>query len=87
MCSDLNECLVQDTCHQNAHCRNLEGSYVCTCSAGYEGDGKTCRDINECEGPHACHKHATCENSRGSYRCLCLQGYTGDGRLCGETTL
>jgi len=33
--SDANECAV------NARCDNLPGSYDCTCSVGFSGDGRT----------------------------------------------
>ena len=29
-------------CHANATCNNTDGSYTCTCSTGYSGDGVTC---------------------------------------------
>ena len=39
---DTNECLLNSTCHSNATCNNTEGSYVCICNTGYDGDGLTC---------------------------------------------
>ena len=39
---DTNECLLNSTCHPNATCNNTEGSYVCICDTGYDGDGFTC---------------------------------------------
>ena len=39
---DTNECLQNSTCHPNAKCNNTEGSYVCMCNTGYDGDGFTC---------------------------------------------
>ena len=40
---DINECSAIDKiCDANAVCKNIEGSYTCTCRAGYNGDGKTC---------------------------------------------
>lgn len=39
----MNECLEDlHECHDNASCANTAGSYVCTCSAGYSGNGTSC---------------------------------------------
>ena len=39
---DTNECLQNSTCHPNATCTNTEGSFVCACNIGYDGDGIAC---------------------------------------------
>ena len=40
---DIDECsTVADICDINAVCKNTQGSYTCTCKAGYTGDGQTC---------------------------------------------
>ena len=48
-CSDVNECEIDvlHNCHGDAQCTNTEGSYICSCSPGYTGDGKHCtgRDL------------------------------------------
>ena len=43
--SDIDECVEPgaSNCDQNALCTNTEGSYVCRCLNGYDGDGKTCK--------------------------------------------
>ena len=41
-CLDTNECLQNSSCHPNATCNNTDGSYVCICDSGYNGDGFTC---------------------------------------------
>ena len=40
--SDKNECVDGSTCGQNAECVNTEGSYMCVCEYGYNGDGQDC---------------------------------------------
>ena len=42
---DVDECAVENECDSNAPCTNTEGSYVCRCVRGYEGDGKYCIGI------------------------------------------
>ena len=41
---DIDECSSSEAneCDSNALCTNTEGSYVCRCIRGYEGDGRTC---------------------------------------------
>lgn len=41
---DVDECANVETneCDSNALCTNTEGSYVCRCFKGYEGDGRNC---------------------------------------------
>ena len=41
---DVDECLNvgSNQCDANATCANTEGSYVCQCREGYEGEGKKC---------------------------------------------
>ena len=40
---DIDECSASPpVCDVNANCSNTRGSYICTCKAGYNGDGKTC---------------------------------------------
>ena len=40
----MDECVDEEEnqCHPNALCTNTEGSYVCRCIKGYEGDGTNC---------------------------------------------
>ena len=41
---DIDECSASSpVCDINANCSNTRGSYICTCRAGYTGDGKTCQ--------------------------------------------
>ena len=41
---DFNECLQDEdnNCDVNAECADTDGSFQCTCSLGYEGDGFNC---------------------------------------------
>ena len=40
---DINECDDGTaSCDVNAQCINTNGSYNCSCSSGYSGDGMTC---------------------------------------------
>ena len=40
-CEDINECLLPNDCHFNADCTNTNGSYICQCKPGTNGDGYT----------------------------------------------
>ncbi|KAK2390439.1 putative wall-associated receptor kinase [Trifolium repens] len=39
-CQDINECMETYGCVKGATCKNLLGSYNCSCPPGYEGDEK-----------------------------------------------
>ena len=40
---DVDECSEGlSDCHANATCKNIVGSFTCTCNKGFVGDGKTC---------------------------------------------
>ena len=40
---DINECSEQlHQCHTNAECLNTDGSYLCQCMQGYQGNGYQC---------------------------------------------
>ncbi|KAF7241491.1 Fibrillin-1 [Varanus komodoensis] len=84
MSGDVNECEIgAHNCDRNAICTNTAGSFKCSCSPGWLGDGIKCTDLDECSnGTHMCSPHADCKNTMGSYRCLCKEGYTGDGFTC-----
>ncbi len=47
---DVNECAESThNCNENSTCRNTEGSYLCPCNSGFDGDG-----FSACLGiPHA----------------------------------
>ena len=38
--ADIDECQLElDVCVENSDCSDTQGSYECTCSSGYRGDG------------------------------------------------
>uniref|UniRef100_I3NFE0 Adhesion G protein-coupled receptor E2 n=1 Tax=Ictidomys tridecemlineatus TaxID=43179 RepID=I3NFE0_ICTTR len=97
-CHDINECVppMKVSCGKLADCQNVEGSYYCTCSPGYElrsggtnftnASENTCQDVDECkQNPRICKGRSTCINTQGSYRCQCLPGFEPnpeDPKLC-----
>ncbi|XP_078490971.1 uncharacterized protein LOC100183276 [Ciona intestinalis] len=82
-CSDIDECITNNSCSENSDCTNTNGSYNCQCHRGYSGNGKTCADINECENSEdICHQNADCINTNGSFGCQCKTGYSGNGLTC-----
>ena len=41
--ADVNECTTgEHKCDANADCNNTDGSFECTCKAGYSGNGFYC---------------------------------------------
>ncbi|XP_048587804.1 EGF-like repeat and discoidin I-like domain-containing protein 3 [Nematostella vectensis] len=84
---DIDECSSgSNNCHlDQASCANTIGSFACTCTPGYTGDGINCADIDECSsGSNNCHQDATCANTIGSFACTCKPGYTEDGINCAD---
>ncbi|XP_019402937.1 PREDICTED: stabilin-1-like [Crocodylus porosus] len=83
--------LCNNTCHQMANCFNdsVESLPICSCSAGYTGNGTHCTEINPCTFDNGgCSIHATCTKvSPGEKVCSCKEGYAGDGTLCLEVDL
>jgi hypothetical protein len=71
-------------CDPNANCEETAGDAICTCSAGFRGDGSSCEDIDECEDPavSGCSAEAVCTNRPGSFSCRCKDGFVGDGKTC-----
>ncbi|XP_078346733.1 microfibril-associated glycoprotein 4-like isoform X2 [Oculina patagonica] len=45
---DVDECSASiSVCDVNADCQNTVGSYICSCKAGFTGDGKTCTAVQK----------------------------------------
>uniref|UniRef100_A0A8C9PEQ8 Adhesion G protein-coupled receptor E5 n=1 Tax=Spermophilus dauricus TaxID=99837 RepID=A0A8C9PEQ8_SPEDA len=98
ICDDINECVppMKVSCGKLADCQNVEGSYYCMCSPGYElrsggtnftnASENTCQDVDECkQNPRICKGRSTCINTQGSYTCQCLPGFElnpEDPKLC-----
>ena len=40
--SDIDECKVNHSCHVSATCTNTNGSYLCECHPGFNGNGQIC---------------------------------------------
>ncbi|KAA8595680.1 hypothetical protein FQN60_010971 [Etheostoma spectabile] len=75
-----------DGCHIDAICQSTQGSYKCTCKAGFKGDGKHCEDIDECDSVYNGGCVHECNNIPGNYRCTCYDGFNlaHDGHNCLE---
>ncbi|XP_063738154.1 signal peptide, CUB and EGF-like domain-containing protein 2 isoform X4 [Eleginops maclovinus] len=73
-----------DGCHIDAICQTTQGSYKCTCRAGFKGDGKHCEDIDECDFEYNGGCVHECNNIPGNYRCTCYDGFNlaHDGHNC-----
>ncbi|KAF4022591.1 hypothetical protein G4228_014958, partial [Cervus hanglu yarkandensis] len=75
------------TCHTSANCLlNPNGTALCKCAAGFQGNGTICTTINACEISNGgCSAKAVCKRTTpGSRVCVCKAGYTGDGIVCIE---
>ncbi|XP_060040576.1 adhesion G protein-coupled receptor E2-like, partial [Erinaceus europaeus] len=82
----VDECNGQHRCPNSTSCKNIPGSYICTCPQGWEPtpgsqnqqENVTCQDVDECNGQHRCPNSTSCKNSPGSYICTCPQGWEPD---------
>ena len=39
---DIDECVTDLPCSSDAQCTNIEGSFMCECNSGFDGDGFNC---------------------------------------------
>ncbi|CAL1548117.1 unnamed protein product, partial [Lymnaea stagnalis] len=74
-CHDTDECSIDNGGCEH-ECLNTEGSFFCSCAAGFVPNGPHCVDIDECEKKeNQC--PGPCINSPGSFRCDCnITGFT-----------
>lgn len=96
MPSEIDECADAslNDCDANAICTDTPGSFTCTCSQGWQGNGTTCTNIDECANDKSiCHEESICTDTEGSFRCdglvddvlvpnSCNKGWTGNGVDC-----
>jgi hypothetical protein len=58
---DIDECRNNNNnCHSNASCSNVIGSYTCTCSTGYTGNGTFCEGKADFHGFVSAKLHSLC---------------------------
>ena len=78
-CTDIDECAAGTPCGVGATgCTNVDGTYVCSCGAGYlqsSPTGGLCANVNECVGGVNPCGTGTCTDNAGSYACSCPAGY------------
>ncbi|XP_034005924.1 LOW QUALITY PROTEIN: sushi, von Willebrand factor type A, EGF and pentraxin domain-containing protein 1 [Trematomus bernacchii] len=90
-CLDVDECALGSDCDEHASCHNTDGSYTCTCTHPYSGDGKNCTAPVKCKDPGTPdfgHKEGSNFLMGGEVLYSCENGYElmGPSRLlCLET--
>ena len=93
-CVNIDECARGlDDCDQVAECEDSDGGFMCTCRAGYAGNGQVCQDVDECaEGSDGCPEELPCRNIPGSFVCgaeaiyVCANVTQTTRRVCLEMT-
>nr|XP_039254916.1 fibulin-5-like [Styela clava] len=71
-CDDIDECITDENKCEGG-CKNVLGTFHCTCDAGFHLEEKyKCVDTDECER-NVCQQK--CINTPGSYDCECNEGY------------
>ena len=84
VCEETNACKLDGVdrhgCPANAFCTaTSSNNYICTCYAGYTGDGEEeCVEINNCASNPCTYSGviaSTCYNNLGGYSCGCPDGY------------
>jgi hypothetical protein len=93
LCIDYNECLdskgtaSSNICENNFTCINTIGSYICSCSVGFQqttlNNQTICVDINKCSlnSPlYSCPYPYSCQMNQGDYDCC----NNNDCKSCGQ---
>ena len=78
---NIDECIDESACGENADFIDLEGSYECDCPFGYISDDpytEPCVNANECDGGESCAFGAVCSDTEGGFSCECESGYESD---------
>ncbi|XP_069695931.1 protein crumbs isoform X4 [Periplaneta americana] len=68
----------ENECLNSGHCAAPAESYICNCTAGYEGDNCGI-NTDECK-QNQCQNNATCKDGIANYTCDCQEGW--EGWLC-----
>lgn len=77
VCVDINECVLENDCHQTAVCVNKPGGYNCEC--GNFGDPNTgCLERPSCDDDQICGANAVCVDTDNGAKCECQEGFFGD---------
>jgi hypothetical protein len=76
VCTDDDECtLGTHNCDDNATCNNTDGSFNCSCNAGYTGDGVTCTADAGCTNGDTQEGTTVCGlNNEGVLKQDCING-------------
>ena len=77
-CSDIDECLADNPCLNDATCVNLVGSFNCTCQEGFTGE-RCETNIDDCIDV-VCRNNGTCLDLINDFECSCISQYSG--KLC-----
>eukprot|EP00960_Hanusia_phi_P059167 764091-Hanusia_phi.AAC.2 len=74
-CTNINECLNNQSCPVHTNCTDTDGSFLCLCKSGFDLVNDVCTDINECIDYTDCPSNSNCTNTIGSFECVCNTGY------------